>query len=174
MMIRVNLFGASSWTSRLATLNEGMHLRIRRALLLSALIVKRQIQQNLSGPAHLRYSYYDRGSGSNRMAALMGGDGDFGKLVQSTRRRYGARYEETTNTNPYPGVRTGAYRASIRTMLNPSGFSARIYTNLVYPFFLEYGTRKMRPYPVFGPSLEQVEDEVTSTLQNTVWGAMTA
>lgn len=174
MMLRFSVAGTSAFGAKMASLGESLHLRIRKALMIGILIVKRQIQQNLSGPAHLRYSYYDRGSGRGRLSAIMGGEEDFGRLIQSTRRKSGSRYELTSNANPYPGIRTGAYRSSWRTALDPSGFAARASTSLAYPTYLERGTSKMKPYPVVGPSLEQVESEVMGMMNNTIWGAMRA
>lgn len=52
-------------------------------------------------------------------------------------------------------VDTGAYRRSIQTDYRAGAMVARVFTPIItpiYPFFLEYGTRRMPAYPAAGPA----------------------
>lgn len=63
----------------------------------------------------------------------------------------------------YPGVDTGALINSVQT--ERSGLKGRMYTNMEYAMYLEYGTRNMAARPSFTPAArvgrETLEAEIS-------------
>lgn len=74
-------------------------------------------------------------------------------------------------------VRTGAYRNSITAQDAGSGHAAApswvVFTGLVsppYPFFLEFGTRKMAPRPSAGPAAQSAQASFTEAMGHVLDG----
>lgn len=64
-----------------------------------------------------------------------------------------------------PNVDTGAYRASI-TAERRSNSEAAFGTDLDYPVYLEYGTVKMGPRPLFAPAAVELGRRIPSIFNN--------
>lgn len=60
--------------------------------------------------------------------------------------------EDARRLAPY---RTGALRASIVAEVLNDGMSARVYTDLYYAPFMEFGTRYITPRPFLAPAVQQ-------------------
>lgn len=159
--------GLNEAIQRIARSARILPIEIKRAVRLSGFLVERRMKLNLSGPAHLKYAYRDAGTKARRMEALITGE-DTSRILTSNRRRGGSRYSVTSNTNPYPGTRTGNLKNSVDSRSQDSGFATAIGPSAAYGTYLEFGTKKMQPYPFVGPTLEQTRDDIIAEFQDAV------
>lgn len=141
---------------------------IKRAVRTSGLIVERRMKLNLSGPAHMKYTYRDSGTKRQRMEALITGEDSSRILATNRRKRLGSRYTVTVNNNPFPGVRSGFLRGSVDSRSMDAGYATAIGATAAYAPYLEHGTSKMKPYPFVGPTLEQTKGDIIGEFQEAV------
>lgn len=144
---------------------------IRKALTFAGVVLKRQIQQNLSGPAHTRYIYFDAGSRSQRMAAAGSGN-DITKLRTSNKRLSGSRYSSTNNNNPFPGRLTGTLMSSVKSDVDSDGMSVAVGPHTRYAAIHEFGGWAGRkhasyipPRPYVWPAWAERKAEIISGME---------
>lgn len=152
--------------------------RTKEGLRRSGLELKRQIQLNLSGPAHMSYTYWDRGTTKARIAAAAIGS-DVGRIKSSNRALTGRRYSATSNTNQYPGVRSGNLRASVTSEQSASGLSVLVGPNTRYARIQEKGGKAGRGHkvtiparPFVKPAWAQCRDKILDIMVRAVGGRL--
>lgn len=64
-----------------------------------------------------------------------------------------------------PNADTGRLAKSITVNLNSSTLTARIFTDLEYAPWLEYGTREMEPRPFMSPAYLRNRDEILRAIE---------
>jgi HK97 gp10 family phage protein len=106
--------------------------------------------------------------GLNKAGAIL--KNDMTKKVSGPGRRRGSTHGPVSRLASYPGVVTGRLRGSINAQVSGVGndLTLRAGPNVAYAPFLEFGTRKMQPYPFVGPTLDDKGDEAIRTIEDEI------
>lgn len=81
--------------------------------------------------------------------------------------RGGAAFHKASAAGEPPAVDTGFLRSSIRSSVKETsdGVLGIVSSPLIYARFLEQGTRRMAPRPLWGPALSEIEPEIRKILE---------
>jgi phage gpG-like protein len=133
---------------------------IRRGMTRAGLILKRQIQKNLSGPGRTIPHKYQPSGRKNP---------GYGKYMAS-----GLQF---WNANPFPGVGSGDLRISVESHVDSDGLGVQVGPHTVYAAIHEFGGRAGRNHSVFIPARPNVwpafveqESEIVQTLSESIFG----
>lgn len=88
------------------------------------------------------------------------------ELLVETKRSISTPYPPASTPGHPPHLRTGKLRGSLYTRVwkGRDGWVATVGSNLNYSYWLEFGTRRMRPRPFLRPALAKIRARIISII----------
>lgn len=136
MTIRIDITGLEALRSSFTNLDQQFNDAVQNAIISTVTIIKARVQEGIN-----------RGPKS-------------GKVYEKSNPR---RVHQASAPGEAPASDTGRLAASIYIDIDP--FAATVGSRLVYARYLEYGTRKMAPRPIWVPVALQEEKKIPARIQ---------